>query len=78
MGSDVMPKGAKLAVTKLVRSPWKDGAGDAGVWRLCTPDQTSVAIATTRSMFWPAHMDFNVLERALVLTLEDLPFLAGR
>jgi hypothetical protein len=76
MVSEKMPKGAKLAATTLVRSPWKDGA--AGLWRLCPPDQTSVAIATTRSIFWPAQLDFDALERALVQTMEDLPFLAGR
>jgi hypothetical protein len=69
------------AFRRLVFAKGSAGAPDAAapeVVPLCSLDQTSAAIATSRALFWRGRLDAGALERALEATLADVPLLSGR
>ena len=55
-----------------------DGSQTNAVTELSPADQTSLAVATGRAMFFTGLLDPEALEHAVQTTLEDLPFLGGR
>jgi hypothetical protein len=55
-----------------------DGSHKVSVTELSPADQTCLAVATGRAMFFEARLDPEALELAMRATLDDLPFLSGR